>query len=569
MFFVDQLIFYSSLLVLLGILSRKFSSKFGVPTLVLFMILGMLAGSEGIGGIVFENYQIAHGIATIALVVILFDGGLRTPMESIRVSWRPAFILATAGVLITAAITGVAAGWILGFGPLEGLLLGGIVASTDAAAVFSILRTKGVRLNDRLKATLEIESGSNDPMAIFLTIGFIEVILGERSLGVGLVSLFVTQIGLGCLFGLILGRVAAFVVNKINLDAAGLYPVLVLALGLATYGLTVVVGGSGYLAVYVAGIVLGNSSIVFQRGTFLFHDGLAWISQIVMFVVLGLLSTPSELIEIAWGGLAVAAVLMFVSRPVAVFLLVWGFRFTINELLLISWVGLKGAVPIILATFPLMFGVPDGFVYFNVIFFVVLISALTQGWSLPIVARWLGLELPEESESPVTLDITSLRHVEADIVDYTVTERSAAAHMRISELELPEDVVIAMVSRGDKIIPARGPTVLLPGDHVFAILRPAERELVDRVFRTLPQEQEEVPLRTGILLPGRLSLREVDILYGISLNGDANESLEDWLHRHLNRPLDEGSFLEDAGVRFYVHSIGKEGGPVIGIEELS
>ncbi len=569
MFFVDQLILYGSLLVLLGILSRKFSARFGLPALVLFMLIGMLAGSEGLGGIVFDNYEIAHGIGTIALVVILFDGGLRTPVRSLRLAWKPALTLATAGVLFTAGLTGLAAAWILGLAPLEGLLVGSIVASTDAAAVFSILRTQGVRLEDRLSATLEIESGSNDPTAIFLTIGLIEVLLGERTLGLGLLAFFVQQIGIGLVAGYVLGRAAAFVVNRINLDAAGLYPVLVLTLGAGTYGLAASIGGSGYLAVYVAGIVLGGSSLVFQRGTLLFHDAMAWVSQIVMFVVLGLLSFPSALLGVAWEGLAVAAVLMFVARPLSVFLLTRPFRFSFKELLLISWVGLKGAVPVILATFPLLFGLANGLAYFNVIFFVVLVSVLLQGWSLPQVARWLRLNRPMEAEPAVTLDITSLRHVEADIVDYIIAETSAAAHLRITELALPDDVVIAMVTRGSEIIPARGATVLLPGDHAFVILRPGARAAVDAAFRSVKEEPVEVPLRTGIFLPGRLTLREVDDLYGIELEGEPDERLCDFMTRRLHGGLEEGSFVETEGMRLYVHSCEDPSDPVLGIEAIA
>lgn len=569
MFFIDQIILYGSLLVLLGILSRKFSARFGLPALVLFMLVGMLAGSEGIGGIAFDNYQIAHGIGTLALVVILFDGGLRTPTQALRMVWKPSVLMATIGVFVTALVTGLAASWILGLTLLQGLLLGSIVASTDAPAVFSILRSKGVRLNERLAATLEIESGSNDPMAIFLTVGLIEVLLGERTLGLGLLTFFIQQFGIGVLVGYLVGRISASLINRINLDAAGLYPVLVLTIGFITYGLTASLGGSGYMAVYVAGIVLGNSGLVFQRGTLLFHDGMAWVSQIVMFVVLGLLSFPSQLVSVAGEGIAVAAVLMFVARPVIVFPILAMFRYSFKEMLLSSWVGLKGAVPVVLSTFPLLLGVPDGQVYFNIIFFVVLFSVILQGWSLPSVARWLGLQLPEEAEPPATLDITSLRHVNADIVDYAITETSAAAHLRITELNLPEDVVIAMVTRGEEIIPARGATVILPGDHVFLILRPEVREAVDDVFRSLPKGQEEVPLRTGILLPGSLTLRELSLLYGIELQGDADENLQAFLLRHLHRPLEEGSFLEISGMRLYVHSAGGAEEPVIGIEELT
>ncbi len=567
MFLVDQLILSGSLLVLIAILSRKFSARFGVPVLVLFLLVGMLAGSEGIGGIDFNNFSIAHGIGTVALVVILFDGGLRTSRESLQRAWKPALSLATLGVFLTAVITGVFASWILGMSLLQGLLLSSIVASTDAAAVFSTLRSQGVNLERKLADTLEIESASNDPMAIFLTVGLIQVVLEERSLGVGLLSFFVMQMGLGVVFGYVMGRIGALLINRINLDAAGLYPVLVVTIGFATFGLTAFAGGSGFLAVYIAGVVLGNSSMVYKRGTLLFHDGLAWVSQIVMFVVLGLLVYPSALVETAWQGLAMGFVLMFVARPLAVLASIWPFGFTFKEFVLISWVGLKGAVPIILGTFPLLLGVPDGLLYFNVVFFVVLLSTVLQGTTLTKTARMLGLESPEEAEPPVTLDITSLHQVNADIVDYEITEISAAAHLRISELNLPEDVVIAMVTRDREIIPARGATVLLPGDHVFLILRPGAREAVDHVFRQIPQEPVEIPLRTGILLPGSMRLREIDILYSIDLNGDPDENLEQFMLRHLHRPLEEGSFVELPGLRLYVHSIDEKTGPIIGIEE--
>ncbi|HET6568251.1 MAG TPA: potassium/proton antiporter [Rhodothermales bacterium] len=567
MFFVDRLIFYGGLLVLVAILSRKVSARFGVPVLAVFLFVGMLAGSEGIGGIAFENYQIAHGIGSVALVVILFDGGLRTRRESLRMVWKPALTLATLGVLLTAGLTGLVASRILGIPLLQGLLLASIVASTDAAAVFSILRSQGVRLNDRLSSVLEIESGSNDPMAIFLTVGLIEVLLGDRSLGVGMATFFVSQMGLGLVVGYGVGRISAWVVNRINLDAAGLYPVLVLAVGFAAFGLAAFIGGSGFLAVYVAGIVLGNSHLVFQRGTLLFHDGLAWISQIVMFIVLGLLSFPSALIDAAGAGLAVAVVLTFVARPASVFLLLWPFRYTVRELLLISWVGLKGAVPIILGTFPLLLGLPNGVLYFNVVFFVVLISALTQGWTLPVAARVLGLQLPNEVEAPLTLDITSLHRVNADIVDYQVAETSGAAHLRISELALPEDVVIAMITRGNEIIPARGAAVLLPGDHVFVILRPSTRPAVDGVFGTAPRVRD-IPLRTGILLPGSMLLDEVNQLYGITLAGSPHERLDHFLQQHYPQPLEEGSFMEMDGLRLYMHAADTPTGCVIGIEEI-
>jgi cell volume regulation protein A len=564
MFVVDQLILYGGILVLVAIVSRKFSARFGVPVLVLFLLVGMLAGSEGIGGIAFEDYGMAHAIGTVALVIILFDGGLRTRREQLRIGWKPAATLATLGVLVTAVITGVVAALIIDISPLQGLLLGSIVASTDAAAVFSILRSQGVHLGERLKATLEVESGSNDPMAVFLTVGIIEVLLAERDLGFGLLLLFVQQMGIGFIVGYAGGRGAVYVINRIRLDAAGLYPVLVVALGFLIFGIAALGQGSGFLAVYVAGIVIGNSPIVFQRGTYLFHDGLAWVSQIAMFVVLGLLSFPSQLIDIAWQGLGVAAGLMFVARPLAVFLLLAPFRFSLRELTFISWVGLKGAVPIILSIYPFLFGIDGSSVAFNITFFVVLVSAVTQGWTLPVAARLLDLEEAPPSEPPATLEITSIHQVNADIVEYEITDRSRAAHLRISELTRPDDVVIAMVTHGNEIIPARGPTVLLPGDHLFIILRPGVRAAVDEVFA--PGPEHAAPLRAGILVPSTLSIEQLDELYGIELEGHANETIGDVIRRLLKQPMREGAYVEAGDVLLYVHSVGESGDIIIGVE---
>jgi potassium/hydrogen antiporter len=566
MFVVDQFLLFGSLLLLVGILSHKFSARVGVPVLVLFLLVGMVAGEEGLGGISFDNYEIAHGVGTLALAVILFDGGLRTPLKVLRSSWKPALMLSTTGVLITSVLTGAAASLILGVPMIYGILLGSIVGSTDAAAVFSILRSAGFKLDDRLEATLEVESGSNDPMAIFLTIGMIEVLLGERSAGFGLVSLFVLQLGVGAVIGLGMGRVSALVVNRINLNAAGLYPVLVITLGLTTYGLAAFLGGSGFLAIYIAGITIGNSRLVFQRGTFLFHDGIAYVAQIVMFVLLGLLSYPSALLSVTWQGLSIAGVLIFIARPLAVFVSLAFFRFTLRELVFISWVGLKGAVPIILATYPLLFGIPDALLLFNVVFFVVLVSALLQGWTLPSVAGWLRLKHPEERAPHLSLDITSLRDVDADIISYDITETTRAAHLRLSELGLAEDAVVALVSRDDDLIPARGPTVLLPGDHVFVVVRHSAREDVDRVFSDAIVEPS-IPLRAGIYVPPRLTLGDLENLYGIEIGGPAEEPLGAFMERKLGRPLAEGSFLELEHVRFFIPACPGDEIDRIGIEE--
>jgi len=481
MFHVDHLILITGLLLLLGIASSKLSARFGVPVLVLFLLLGMLAGSEGLGGIEFENYEVAHAIGTLALAIILFDGGLSTPMAAVRSVWKPSLVLATVGVLITAVVTGLAASWILGISLLHGLLLGSIVASTDAAAVFSVLRSSGIGLPHRLTSLLEIESGANDPMGIFLTIGLIEIVLGRMGFGLGLLTLFVKQMSLGALVGLAAGYSAIWTVNRIHLPAAGLYPILVSTFGLLAYGLAASLGGSGFLAIYLAGIMIGNSRIVFQRGILLFHNAGAWLAQIVMFVVLGLLSFPSRLWNVAERGVLVAAVLMFAARPLAVVPLLL-FRFTWRELAFVCWVGLKGAVPIVLATFPLLANVPAASLLFDVTFFVVVLSTVVQGFTMPLVARKLGLQTPAEIQPPLTLEISSLRHVDRDIVDFAVSPQSLAAGRLIRELALPDGVVIALIARGDKTIPPRGSTRIEAGDHVILILCPDTRNLVNQVF---------------------------------------------------------------------------------------
>jgi cell volume regulation protein A len=531
---VDWLILLTGLMVLLGIASSKLSTRLGLPVLVLFLALGMLAGSEGVGGIEFENYALAHAIGTWALALILFDGGLGTPMTAVREVWKPAVVLAIPGVLLTAIITGVAASWILGVPLLDGLLLGSIVSSTDAAAVFAVLRAGGVSLKPRLQSMLELESGSNDPMAIFLTIGCIHVLAGKAELGMGLLSLFATQMVIGAVVGIAAGLFAVRLVNRIDLDAAGLYPALVTGCALLTFGVAVACSGSGFLAVYLAGIILGNSRLVFHRGIRIFHDAMAWLAQIVMFVVLGLLSFPSRLLEAAPEGLLIGAVLILVARPAAVFPLLLPFGFSPRETLFVSWVGLKGAVPITLATFPLLYGVDNASAIFDVVFFVVVLSALVQGWTLPWAARRLGLEQPSADTPPVTLEISSLKHVDGDIVDYKIGANSSAAGRQVKDLALPEGVVLALVSRGGGITPPQGSTRLRAGDHVVVILRPERRGLVDRVFAAAHQ-LEPLPFRIEFPLRATTTVGEMADMYGISLGRQRDQSLDEVVRQLLGR----------------------------------
>ena len=378
MFAVDFEILIAALLLFAGILSSKLSPRLGLPMLVIFLLVGMLAGEAGIGGIQFDDAQTAHALGTLALAVILFDGGLQTSLSAIKLAWKPASLLSTLGVAITAGITGVAAAYILGIPLLVGLLLGAIVGSTDAAAVFSILRSAGIHIKPRLKATLEIESASNDPMAIFLVVGLLQLITNQMQPGPDLAILFAKQMGIGAVTGLIVGWLAIKMINRIQLIAAGLYPVLIAVCGALAFGVSASLGGSGFLSTFIAGVIIGNSRFVFQQATFLFMDGLAWLSQIAMFVMLGLLVNPPLLLEVWAEGLVIAIILVFVARPLAVAPLLALTRFNRREISLVSWVGLRGSVPIILAIFPLLFGIEEAGLVFNVVFFVVLLSATVQ-----------------------------------------------------------------------------------------------------------------------------------------------------------------------------------------------
>ncbi|MDX3775344.1 potassium/proton antiporter [Chromatiaceae bacterium AAb-1] len=543
MFVIDQMILLASMLVVFGILSSKLSARLGLPVLVLFLMVGMLAGEEGIGGIAFDNAQIAHALGSLALAVILFDGGLQTPMSSIKQVWKPASILATLGVFVTAAITGIAAAYILDVPLFYGLLIGAIVGSTDAAAVFSLLRNAGIYINPRLKSTLEVESATNDPMAIFLTVGLLEVMVNGLEPGTGLLMLFIKQMGIGTVIGLAAGWLSVKVINRIELMSSGLYPVMVAAFGLLAFGVAANLGGSGFLAIFIAGVVIGNSRFVFQRSTFLFHDGLAWLGQITMFVILGLLIKPSTLMDVWLQGLLIALVLVLIARPLSVIPVLKFFGFNIREITLVSWVGLRGSVPIILAIYPLMYGLPDANLIFSVVFFVVLISATVQGSTLPLVARRLGLIEPPPVTPAATLEITALGEVDADIVEYRLGESSRAVDRRLSQLALPDGTVVAMITRGSEVIPPRGSTLLKAGDHLFIVLKPDVRGFVDVVFSGMAESTGHELPETELKLKGSTRIEDVQHSYGISLTADATASLDSVLRDKLADQAAPGSNL--------------------------
>jgi len=552
MFPVDQFILLASILLLVGIASSKFSMRLGLPFLVLFLLVGMLAGEDGPGGIAFDNHQVAHAVGTLALAAILFDGGLQTSFAAVRSVWKPAALLATLGVFLTALVTGIAASYFLDISLLEGLLLGSIIGSTDAAAVFGLLRNAGIHLRYRLKSVLEIESASNDPMAIFLTIGVLEVLMGQAEPGPALLRLFVLQMGVGAAVGLGVGWLATRVINRIDLASAGLYPVLASSFALFSFGAAALMGGSGFLAVFLTGVLMGNRRIVFQKGTYLFHDALAWIGQILMFVMLGMLVTPSELLPIAGVALLISAVLILVARPIAVIPLLLPFGFNVREVALISWTGLKGSVPIILAMYPLLFGLPSGALLFNIVFFVVLVSAIVQGGTLSWIARKLNLEEEGYPEPPVTLEITSLRDVDADIVEYTVGADSRATDRRLSQLALPNGVVVAMIARDNALIPPRGSTTILAGDHVFAVLRSDLRPLVDRVFTRNPAGEEDLPPLIEFQLRGEATVEDLADFYGIGLDAPGSMSLDELIRERFGEGVFQDRVVSIDGVKLHI-----------------
>ena len=390
----DEWLLISSILLLLSILAWKVSSRLGIPALLLFLGIGMLAGSDGPGGIYFDDALVAQSVGVVALAFILFAGGLETEWQVVRPALGGALSLSTIGVLVTAVVVAVFALLVLHVSFLEGLLLGAIISATDAAAVFSVLGARNLQLTGKLLPLLELESGTNDPMAVFLTLGLTRLPTNPHESVVGVILLFVQQMGVGVVLGLLIGWAAIWLLKHLHLDVEGLYRVFTIALVLFTYGLTAMLGGSGFLAVYLVGLLLGNSSVQRVDRLSRFHDGIAWLMQIAMFLILGLLVFPSRLPAVVGSGLLITGVAVFLARPVSVFIALFPVKMSWQEKCFVSWVGLRGAVPIVLATFPLLAGLPRASLLFDLVFFVVLVSVLLQGASAPVVARWLGVITP-------------------------------------------------------------------------------------------------------------------------------------------------------------------------------
>ncbi|EDL65420.1 potassium/proton antiporter [Bacillus sp. SG-1] len=474
----DYFILLTALLLCAGVITTKFSTRLGVPALVLFILVGMITGSDGLGFIYFDNARLTQMIGVLALIIILFEGGLQTKISTVKAVAKPALSLATAGVLITTTVVAVAAKLILGVSWLEGFLFGSIVGSTDAAAVFAVLKGKNVK--GKLGSILEVESGTNDPMAVFLTIFFIELLTVDKPVYFLLAGSFFWQMGIGLLLGIIIGKAGSFFINRINLDSSGLYPVFTMAFALLAYSITDLLNASGLLAVYVAAMVIGNKELTYRHSIFKFNEGFAWMMQILMFVILGLLVFPAQLFtwEVVGKGLLLSAILIFVARPIAVFVSMIKMNYQLNEKIFLSWAGLRGAVPIVLATFPLIAGLENSQMIFNVVFFVVLTSALIQGSTISKFAAKLGLTGSTKAEPAHSLELISIGKADAEILEAEVNEEMPIVGKSLADISFPKDVLINAVIRGADLVTPYGETVIQKGDILYILVsRNSKREL--------------------------------------------------------------------------------------------
>ncbi|MGO6998353.1 potassium/proton antiporter [Rhizobium leguminosarum] len=513
----------STALVLLAAFSSLLAFRFGAPLLLLFLMIGLAAGVDGLG-IEFSNNYLAYILGSIALAVILFDSGFGTPMQAFRLAAVPSLALASVGVLITASLFAFAAMWLLNFTWLEGLLLGSIVASTDAAAVFFLLRIGGINIRDKVRSTLEVESGTNDPMAIFLTIALVEVLAsGERYAGIniGMLAMFVQQMGLGVILGLLGGMMIVLIVSRLDTDR-GLTPIFVLALALLVFSFTGAVGGSGFLAVYVAGIYAGNRKMQAIGTIKRFQDGMTWLAQIIMFLVLGLLATPSQFPVIIVPAILLALFLIFVARPLAIWLSLLPFDYTQQEIGFVAWVGLRGAVSILLAIMPILGGLENGQIYFNTAFIIVLVSLLLQGWTIKPVAKKLGLIIPPRIGAVDKVEVDLPGAANHELLSYRVIKDSPILRGE----RIPRWATPSLVIRDGKSMRYQYAGRLREHDLVYLFIVPSYSRLLDRLFASrAPVDDDDAEFFGAFALSPARPAADLDAAYGPGLLNESERGL--------------------------------------------
>jgi len=479
----ENILLVGSILLFLSLVAGKTSYRFGIPVLILFIAVGILAGSEGIGDIYFDNPKVGQFIGIIALNFILFSGGLDTSWQSVKPILWQGITLSTIGVLITAVSLGVFVWAVTDFTIYEGLLLGSIVSSTDSAAVFSILRSKKLALKGNLRPVLELESGSNDPMAYVLTIAFTGLVINQDASIASILPFFFRQLIIGALLGLLFGKLGKTVINGIMLEYEGLYIVLLIAIMAFSFSFTDFVGGNGFLAVYLCAIYLGNQDLIHKKKILKSFDSFAWLMQIVLFLTLGLLVYPTKVIPVIGIGLVISAFLIIVARPVSVFLSLHFFNVQTRSKWLISWVGLRGAVPIVFATYPLIAGAEKANMIFNIVFFVSITSVLIQGSTLPVIARLLHLVLPEKAKQRTQNDLELTDSIKSLLTEIIIPEKCSVSGKPLVDLGLPKTILISIIQRNGKYITPNGSTVLEPNDKLYVISE--NREAIQKVFDCL------------------------------------------------------------------------------------
>src|SRR5205809_1531645 len=545
-------ILFGALLVLAGIMSSLVAMRFGAPLLLVFLIVGMLAGEGGPGGIQFDDVHTTYVVGSIALALILFDGGLRTRFATFRSVLAPAVTLATVGVLMTAALTAPVAKFLLGMTWTEALLVGAVVASTDAAAVFFLIHARGLRLRPRVGATLEVESGSNDPFAVLLTVILVEFLtVGDRSWQ-HVLSVLAEQAALGTLIGILGGHVIVIVLNRLAL-AQGLHAPFVATSALVIFALAAALHASGFLAVYLAGLVVGNRPTRAHNTVVVFLDAVTWLAQIVMFVLLGLLVWPMRLVDSIFPALAVAVVLMFIARPAAVFACPAPFRFAWREKAFISWVGLRGAVGIFLASIPLLIGLPNAHLYFDIAFVVVLTSLLIQGWTIAAAARRLHIALPRHDPLPRRVELDLPGQLEQEIVGYPVSANSPYLKRGL----LPSWARPTLVVREQKILSPLESQPVQPGDYVYVLAPPEKAQALDRFFVDMPPPAAPDPRLLGdFFVSGDVTLGALADIYGLSIAPDAAEmSLADYFADQSKRRPKQGDVVPLGPIALVAHRV--------------